>query len=448
MISPRAACDTSHRFKRHRALSRRKRMPNRTVVLGLFFLVIPAFSSARADDWPQFRGPTGQGVSAATGVPLRWGHDKNVAWKVPVPGRGWSSPVLAGGKVYLTTGVSERGGAVSLRALCLDAGEGNVLWNAEVLRHEAAAAKGMHQKNSPASATPVVTKGRLYVHFGHLGTAALDLTGRVLWRQTALKYPPVHGNGGSPLLVDEAGRELLVFSCDGAKDPFLAALDAAAGDVRWKTPRNSPAKSQFSFSTPLAIEVHGKTQVVCPTSGLVAAYDPSDGRELWRVRYGEGYSVVPRPAYSKETRLLYVSSGFDSAVLYAIKPQGAAGDATASNVAWTIRKGAPNTPSPLVAGEELYMVADGGVATCADARTGQVRWTHRLGGAGFSASPVFAEGRVYFQNEAGVGFVVKAGKQFELLAENDLGERSLASYAVADDALFIRTEKHLWKIRG
>jgi outer membrane protein assembly factor BamB len=176
----------------------------------------------------------------------------------------------------------------------------------------------------------------------------------------------------------------------------------------------------------------------------VGGYDPADGRELWRVLYGSGYSVVPRPAFAHG--LLYVSSGFDSAVLYAIRPQSAKGDATKTHVAWTIRKGAPNTPSPLVAGDELYLVSDGGIATCADARSGKVHWTERLPGGKFSASPVYADGRVYFQNEEGDGFVVKAGKKYELLAENELGERSLASYAVADGALFIRTDKHLWKI--
>ena len=160
--------------------------------------------------------------------------------------------------------------------------------------------------------------------------------------------------------------------------------------------------------------------------------------------YGQGYSVVPRPAFAHG--LLYVSSGFDSAVLYAIRPQGATGDVTKSHVAWTIRKGAPNTPSPLVAGDELYFVSDSGIATCADARSGKVHWTERFAGGKFSASPVFADGRAYFQNEEGVAFVVKAAPKFELLAQNDLGERSLASYAVSDGALFIRTDKHLWKI--
>jgi outer membrane protein assembly factor BamB len=395
-------------------------------------------AAAAARDWPQFRGPGGQGVSEAAGVPVKWAADKNVAWKVEVPGRGWSSPVLAGGRLYLTTAV-QSGGAASLRALCLDAGDGKIVWDVEVFRPDRARASAVHTKNTPASSTPIVTTDALFVHFGHMGTAKLDLSGNVVWRETSLVYPPVHGNGGSPALVGD----LLVFNCDGASDPFVAALDAGSGEVRWKTPRNTTARSKFSFSTPLAIEVDGRTQVVSAASGFVGGYDPASGREIWRVRYGQGYSVVPRPAYVNG--MLYVSSGFDAAVLYAIRPSGAKGDVTQTHVAWTARKGAPNTPSPLVVGGEVYMVSDAGVATCADAKSGAVHWSERLDG-NFSASPVFAEGRVYFQNEAGVGYVVRAGKKFELLAENDLGERSLASYAVSDGALFIRTERHLWKI--
>lgn len=392
-----------------------------------------------AGDWPQFRGPTGQGLSNATGVPVEWGTSKNVAWKVKVPGRGWSSPVLAAGRVYLTTAVEGSGG-YSLRAMCLAAADGKVVWDVEIFRPGPRAGRSMHKKNSPASPTPVVEGNRLYVHFGHLGTAALDAaTGKVLWRQTSLDYPPVHGNGGSPALAGD----LLVFNCDGGSDPFLAALDTRTGAVRWKTPRSTHAKATFSFSTPLLIDVDGTKQLISPASGFVGAYDPATGRELWRVRYGEGYSVIPRPVFAHG--LLFVSSGFDSPVVYAVRPQEARGDVTDTHVAWTHRKGGPNTPSMLVAGDELYFISDRGVATCADAKTGKVHWNERLDG-NYSASPVFAEGRVYFQSEEGVGYVVQAGKQFKLLAENDLGERSLASPAVDNGALFIRTESHLWKI--
>jgi outer membrane protein assembly factor BamB len=275
-----------------------------------------------------------------------------------------------------------------------------------------------------------------------MGTAALDLSGKVIWTQTSLAFPPVHGNGGSPVL--EGG--LLIFSCDGAENPYLAALDAKTGDVKWKTQRKTSARSKFSFSTPLVIEVDGKQQVISPTSGFVGGYEPATGQEIWRVGYGEGYSVVPRPAFAHG--LLFVSSGFDRPVGLAIRPSGAMGDATATHVAWTHTKGVPATPSMIVVGDEVYFVSDNGVATCADARSGKVHWTKRLGG-NYSASPIAGDGKVYFQSEEGVGHVIKAGTAFEAVAENDLGERSLASYGVCRDAsLLIRTEKHLWKIGG
>jgi outer membrane protein assembly factor BamB len=200
---------------------------------------------------------------------------------------------------------------------------------------------------------------------------------------------------------------------------------------------------KFSFCTPAVIELDGATQVISPGSGYVGAYNPQDGKEIWRVRYGEGYSVVPRPVFANG--LLFVASGFDRPNLLAIDPKGATGDATDKHITWTATKGAPLTPSMLVVKDELYTVSDNGVATCFNTRTGDVRWTKRLAGD-FSASPVYADGRIYFQNEAGTTYVVKAGTAYELLATNDIEERTLASLAPADDAIFLRSESHLWRI--
>jgi outer membrane protein assembly factor BamB len=395
-----------------------------------------------ADSWPEFRGPGAQGISTATNVPVSWSATSNIAWKVAVPGKGWSSPVLAGGKIYLTTACQTEGsGEVSLRVICLSAADGRTLWNVEAIHPDSSVLIPGHMKNSLASPTPIIHGDRLFAHFGHMGTACLTLDGKVLWRQQALKYSPVHGNGGSPLLVDSA----LVFNCDGLTDPFVAALDAKTGNVKWKTPRDTQAKKKFSFSTPLLVDRGGSKQVVSAGSGFVAGYDPVDGRELWRFRYGNGYSVVPRPVLSGD--LLFISSGFDLPILYAIRLDRASGDISSNNAAWRYAKQAPNTPSMLVVGRELYFVSDAGIASCLDAQTGAVHWSERLEGD-FSASPMYAEGRIYFQNEAGSGFVIRAGARFELISKNDLGERSLASYAVADNQLFIRTVDHLWAIRN
>lgn len=393
-----------------------------------------------AGEWPEFRGPSGNGVSDARNVPIRWSATEHVAWKTPIPGVGWSSPILSRDRIFLTTAVSQGDGqAISLRVLCLDLADGHIVWDVEVLRPEPSDAKQIHTKNSLASPTPVIVGDRLFAHFGHMGTVALDRNGKLLWQQTEIDYSPVHGNGGSPLAIGD----LLVFSCDAAEDPFVVALDQGTGDVRWRTPRNTPAKQTFSFSTPLSIEIDGEQQIISPGSGFVAGYAPSDGRELWRARYGSGYSVVPRPVFAH--RLLFVATGYDRPKLLAIDPVGAAGDVTDSKIVWSLERGAPLTPSPIVVGDELYVVSDNGVATCLDARSGKKYWSERLGGS-FSSSPVEAEGRLYFQNEAGVTSVVVASTSFELMSRNDLEERSLASPALADGTIVLRTESHLWRI--
>ncbi len=398
-------------------------------------------TAVTAADWPEFRGPTRDGVSTAKNVPVEWSATENIVWNQEIPGSGWSSPVLVDGKLYLTTATGTAdAGDVSLRAICVDAKDGRILWDVEAIRPDVEAAKIMHEKNSLASATPIVDSGRVYVHFGHMGTAALDLAGNVLWRQTDLKYTPMHGNGGSPTLVDG----LLVFSGDGDKEPFIAALDSSTGALRWKVPRVTDAGKTFSFCTPIVIEVDGAKQIISPGSGMAGAFDPRDGRELWRVNYGQGFSVVPRPVFADG--LLYLCSGFMRANLIAVNPQGAAGDATETNVVWKYDRGVPTTPSVLVLGDEVYFVSDNGVATCLDAKSGEVRWTERLGG--FSASPVYADGRVYFTNEDCTTYVVRAGRGYELLATNELGERALASPAVDDGAIYLRTASHLWRIGG
>jgi outer membrane protein assembly factor BamB len=405
----------------------------------LTIAVIIAAITARAEDWPEFRGPTGQGLSRAHNLPVEWSGTKNVVWKQAVPGKGWSSPVLVAGRIYLTSAIAaEQGSSISLRALCLEAAMGKLVWNTEVCAPSVGPATRIHTKNSHASATPVVEGNRLYVHFGPLGTACLDLEGNVRWRNTSLEYPPVHGNGGSPILAGDA----LIFSCDGASEPFLVALNKNTGEVAWRVHRPTEAKKKFSFSTPLLIAVDNQTQVVSPGSGAVCAYDPKSGREIWRARYGDGYSVIPRPVYGQG--LLFLSSGFDSPQIMALRPDGQ-GDVTATHIVWKTARGAPSTPSPLLAGDELYFVSDSGIASCVDARTGQVHWQERLGGP-CSASPVFAEEKIYVQTEEGLGVVLKAGKKFQMLSSNPLGERTLASYAVADGALYIRGEENLYRI--
>lgn len=406
-------------------------------ILALTPLLLPELNAL---DWPEFRGPDRNGVSLAKDVPLKWaveGQD-NVRWSTDVPGKGWSSPSLRDGRLYLTSAV-ETDGVITLNALCLDAASGKIVWNVPVFTPEPADATRMHKKNTAASPTPIVDESAVYVHFGHMGTAALGHDGKLVWKQESLKYKPVHGTGGSPALVGD----LLVFSADGQENPFVAALDRHSGKVVWRQDRNTHAKKNFSFSTPQIITTGGQVQIISPGSGFVAAYAPADGREIWKVQYGEGYSVVPRPVFDGER--LYLSSGFDAASALAVRPAGATGDVSETHVDWTVKKGAPHTPSMVLSDGLLFMVSDAGIATCSDAKTGEPVWSERIPG-NYSASPVLAEGRIYFLNEAGLATVIRASRTFEVLATNDLGEKTLASPTPDSGTLYVRTETKLYRI--
>jgi len=392
----------------------------------------------QAEDWPQFRGPTGQGHATERGLPLEWSEHHNVIWKVPVPGLGWSSPVVADGRVWLTTVVEtkDRRGRISasLRALAYDVASGREVVNVEVFHLDDAGY--INPKNSRASPTPIVDGDRVYVHFGADGTAALSTSGDILWT-TRLRYESQHGNGGSPVLY----RDLLIVNCDGnGGEAYVIALEASTGRTRWKTSRRRPADQ--AYSTPLVITVDGQDQLVSVGAYRAAAYDPLTGREIWRVGYGDGFSNVPRPVFGQG--LVIIATGFQTPALMAVRP-GGTGDVTRSHVAWTITRGAPYTPSPLIVGNDLYYVSDTGVLSLADLPTGQVVWQQRLGG-NYSASPVFADGRIYFQSEEGTTTVIAPGREFRRLATNQLDGATLASIAVSGGSLFIRSDSHLYRI--
>jgi len=403
-------------------------------------ILLAITSPLRAEDWPEFRGPTGQGLYQGKNLPFEWSTTKNVAWKVPIPGKGWSSPILLNNRVYLTSAEPMPGGNdLALIALCINAENSEILWKTQVFVQDGGKAPKIHQKNSHASPTPLTDGKKLYVHFGHQGTACLDLDGKILWTSTEHKYAPVHGNGGTPILVDDR----LVFSGDGSSNPFVVALKIADGKTSWKTQRKPVKGNNFSFSTPLAITVAGKKQIVSPGSDAVSAFDPTDGKEIWRCTY-TGYSVIPRPVFGHG--MVYISTSYNSPSILAIRVDGK-GDVTKTHLAWSLKKGAPHTPSLLLVGDELYTVSDGGIACCVDAKTGDVHWSERIGGA-YSASPFYADDKVYFQAEDGTTTVVRAAKKYELLATSKLGERTFASYAVADGAIYLRTESQLYRLQA
>ena len=405
----------------------------------VLLLIAGASVLAQAEDWPQFRGPTGQGHATERGLPLEWSETKNIIWKTPVPGLGWSSPTVANGRVWLTTVVESkqrRGVSASLRALAFDVATGREIVNVEVFRLDDAGY--VNPKNSRASPTPIVDGDRVFVHFGAEGTAALSTSGEILWT-THLRYESQHGNGGSPTLY----RDLLIINCDGnGGDAYVVALDTASGKPRWKTARRRPADQ--AYSTPLVITVGQQDQLVSVGAYRAAAYEPLTGQEIWRVSYGDGFSNVPRPVFGQG--LVFIATGFQTPALMAVRPDGK-GDVTRTHVAWTITRGAPYTPSPLLVGNDLYYVSDTGVLSLADAGSGQIVWQQRLGG-NYSASPVFADGRIYFQSEEGMTTVIAPGREFRRLASNRLDGATLASMAVSGGSFFIRSQSHLYRIAG
>ena len=272
---------------------------------------------ATAEDWPEFRGPTGQGLSSATSLPVKWDLQANVRWKTPIPGKGWSSPIVHDGHIFLTTAVpseEEPPKRHSLRALCLDAAAGDTLWDVEVFVKQVKPGQAINAKNSFASPTPVTDGEHLFVHFGPDGTACLNRDGERIWANDQLRYNSVHGAGGSPILSGSR----LVFLCDGAEHPFVVALERETGTMAWRTPRPPMASPKWSFGTPLVIEVKGKPQLVSPAAQMVCSYDPVSGEEVWRVRYPDKWSIVPRPVFSHG--LVFVCTGYGRSTSWALGP--------------------------------------------------------------------------------------------------------------------------------
>ncbi len=411
-------------------------------LLPAFALLAPVSKDAGANWW-EFRGADGLGHYSGPAVPTKWGVDTNVEWKTDLPGVGWSSPILLKGKLYLTTAVSkgdEKKPDYELRLLCVDAKSGKIDFDQLVFLEEAKTAPGIHAKNSHASPTPITDGERIYVHFGHMGTAAYKPDGERIWASQKHKYIPQHGNGASPILAN--GN--LVFCCDGSDAQFVLALNCKTGEEAWKTDRSSKAKLKFSFATAQLIEHKGQKQIISPASDFVASYDPESGKELWRAGYPvAGWSLICRPVYTEG--LVILSTGYITQHLIAVDPSGE-GDITATNIKWTYKKHAPNTPTPLVVGKELYSLSDKGILVCLDAKSGEVHWEERLKGGAFSASPILANGKIYATSETGVGSVIEPdAKKLNVLTESDLKEKTFATFLPSEGSLFVRTESKLYK---
>jgi len=395
-------------------------------VLLLILLCLPT----SAEDWPEFRGPSGQGISDEHGLPLVWSETNHVKWKTPIPGRGWSSPAILGDRIWLTTATDD---GKSLRAICVDRNTGSITQNLEVFKIKSLGP--MSPKNSLASPTPVLEGGRVYLHFGAHGTACISQTGEIIWK-TRLEYDNgQHGPGGSPVIYDN----LLILSCDGNDIQYVVALDKTTGKVKWKKTR----QGYQAYTTPLVVKLPAGDQLISPGAFRAISYEPLTGKELWQVRYGEGFSNVPRPVYANG--LVYICTGFQEPSLLAVRVDGRGDVTNKKMIAWSLKRGAPLTPSPLLVGEELYVITDNGIATCLDAGTGKEYWKARVGG-NHSASPVYADGRIYFLSEEGESVVIAPGKELKILAKNELNGETLASMAVSGGSIFVRSRTHLYRL--
>ncbi|HEV3136738.1 MAG TPA: PQQ-binding-like beta-propeller repeat protein [Pirellulales bacterium] len=396
-----------------------------------FLILIIALSTAHAAtvDWPQFRGPGGQGHSTAQQLPATWSETENIRWKAPVAGLGWSSPAIYGEQIWLTTAADRD---QSLRAICIQRDTGEVLHDIEVFRKSDLGR--IAAKNSHASPTAVLDGSHVFVHFGAHGTACLTTDGKVVWTRE-LQYDQRHGPGGSPVVW----KDLLIVSCDGPDVQYTIALDKRTGQVRWKA--DHPGKQ--AYCTPLVIKVNGNDQLITSGGEAAIAYSPQDGKELWRCRHA-GHSVVPRPVAGNG--LVYFCTGYWTPALFAVRPDGNS-DVTDSKIEFTVRRGVPHTPSPLLVEHRLYMVSDLGIVTCVDAEKGDEIWRHRLAG-NFSASPTLADGKIYLLNEQGSMYVLAPGDQFRLLATNHLDGRTLATPAFVGQAIYLRSDTHLYRIEA
>ena len=402
-----------------------------------------------SENWPQFRGPDGNGRSDSRGLPLHWSETKNVVWKTPIHDRGWSSPVIYGKQIWLTSASDD---GRQLFVLCIDTETGKIIRDWKLF--DVAKPQYVHPFNTHASPTPVIEDGRVYITFGSAGTACIDTkTFRVLWERRDIECNHFRGPGSSPVLF----RNLLLMHFDGSDRQFVIALDKGTGRTVWQTRRSidfqdtdeqgRPAAEgdlRKAFSTPHVEQINGRWEMISLGAKAAYSYDPFTGHELWRVEERGQHSASTRPVIGQG--MVFFPTGFAVGQLFAVRT-GGKGLITDTHVAWKVKRGVSNKPSILLVDELIYMIGDTGIASCIDARTGEPVWQRRIGGE-YSASPVYADQRLWFFSEDGKTTVLKPGRRFELIAENRLDEGFLASPAIAGKAFYLRTRTHLYRIEA
>lgn len=430
-------------------------------------IVLSLVPTSRAtDDWPQFRGPGGQGDARGSVVPLKWGDARNIAWVANLPGKGYSSPVVQGDRVWVTSAVEfeptpeqkaqtldasrlepkdfarrQVAGRVSLRLLCFDRENGESIYESEIGSVDSPEA--IHVGNSYASPTPVVDGNRIFVHFGVNGTACVDAaSGDVIWQRSIPVFYSV-GAGSSPVIHGQ----LLVLVCDGIDEQFVIALDKHTGKTIWKTHRPpmraEDGQRRKAYSTPLLIHQADHTQLVVTGAQWVVSYEPLTGKEIWRVDHGEGFSTIPRPVFGNG--LVYVCTGYSLSELWAIRVDGE-GDVTNTHVAWKSKRQISKNPSPLLVDDLLFVISDNGICTCFDALTGRSHWQQRIGG-NHSASPVIAGGHVFLMSHEGTISAIKASAETSEVVSSQIAGELKASPAVLQSSVVLRSDSKLYCIK-
>ena len=383
---------------------------------------------AAAEDWPQWRGPRGDGTSCEANIPTAWAPNENIAWKVPVPGSGHSSPIVWQDRIFVASCREE---SKQRLLVCFDRATGCELWQQVVLESPL---EDKHQLNSFASSTPATDGQLVYVTFldqTEMVVAAYDFAGRQRWLVRPGGFSSKHGYCSCPVLFEDR----VIVNGDHDGDAYLVALDKASGETRWKIDRENKTRS---YVTPLIREIGGRTQMILSGSKCVASYDPHDGSRHWIID-GPTEQFVASVVYNGE--LLFLTAGFPELHMLAIRPDGS-GNVTDTHIAWRTKKGASYVPSPIAAGDYFLVVSDGGVASCFEAQTGERVWMERLG-THYSSSLVSAGGLVYFTSDEGHTTIVRPGPKLDIVKENELGEYSYASPAISHGQLIFRGEKHL-----
>ncbi len=438
-----------------------------TIVLALIASVCLAIEPTSAP-WPQFRGPSGQGTSNATRTPIEFGLTSGLKWQTPIAGKGWSSPVVVNGHVWLTTAITtpataeekaarlshvqmpnmkDVAGAIDLHAVCLDLETGTILHDVSLATFDDP--DPIHPLNSYASPTPFIDGKHVYCHFGAYGTWCLnEADGQVVWTKRLIIDHSV-GPGGSPVVIGN----LVLLVCDGIDKQFVAALDKTTGDEVWRTPRPAMRATngefQKAYSTPLVITVNGVTQAVVPGAQWIVSYQPTTGKEIWRADHGNGFSISSTAIYSgtdEELGVVIFTTGYGQSEVVAVRPDGV-GDVTLTHIAWRVDRNAPEKPSPVAAGELVYLVDDNGVFTCLQASDATVVYRKRVPG-NYSASPLLAAGHIYLSNQEGVVTVLKQSREFQEVAKIQLDGRLMASPAVIGNDLLFRSEQSLMRFTG